>query len=69
VYWQVVNTGPEAASVGQLRGSIFPAASRGVGGLRQKEATSYTGMHWVECFIVKNGVCVAHSQEYVVNIK
>jgi len=69
VYWQVVNTGAEANEAGQLRGQIFPSKTAGVGGLTQKEATLYTGMHWIECFIVKNGVCVARSGEFVVNIQ
>lgn len=71
VYWQVVNTGDEAASHGveALRGQILPAETFGVGGLRQKEATAYTGMHWIECFIVKNGYLVARSGPYVVNIE
>lgn len=68
VYWQVVNTGDEAERENQLRGEIFPSKTAGVGGLKQKEATLYTGMHWIECFIVKNGVCVARSGEFVVNI-
>lgn len=68
VHWQVVNTGSEAASRNQLRGQIFPSTTAGMGGLTQKEATAYTGMHWVQCFIVKNGVCVATSDEFVVNI-
>lgn len=63
VYWQVVNTGTEAESRGQLRGSIFQ------GGLVQKEDTEYTGFHWVECFIVKDGILVARSGEFVVNIE
>lgn len=69
VYWQIVNTGREASDKGQLRGSILQSKSAGVGGLRQKEATAYTGSHWVECFIVKNGKCVARSGEFVVNIQ
>jgi len=71
VYWQVVNTGAEAASHGErgLRGQILPARSLGVGGLRQKEETAYTGMHWIECFIVKDGILVARSGEFVVNIQ
>lgn len=71
VYWQVVNTGAEATSCGQhaLRGEILPAKTFGVGGLHQKEATAYTGMHWIECFIVKDGVLVARSGEFVVNIE
>ena len=68
VYWQVVNTGREAEIVAQLRGEIFASKTAGVGGLTQKEATRYKGMHWIECFIVKNGKCVARSDEFVVNI-
>lgn len=63
VYWQVVNTGQEAASAGQLRGD-FKA-----GGLIHTETTKYTGFHWVECFIVKGGIVVARSGEFEVNIK
>lgn len=71
VFWQVVNTGEEAASHGArgLRGRIFPSKTAGLGGLTQKEATLYTGMHWIECFIVKSGICVARSGEFVVNIE
>jgi hypothetical protein len=68
VYWQVVNTGKEAEDARQLRGEIVLSKTAGVGGLMQKESTSYTGIHWVECFIVKNNVCVARSGEFVVKI-
>lgn len=68
VFWQVVNTGEEAENAGHLRGQIVQSKTAGVGGLTQKEYTSYTGVHWVECFIVKNGVCVARSGEFVVRI-
>lgn len=68
VYWQVVNTGDEAARAGSLRGGIFHSQTAGKGGLNQKEYSSYSGLHWVECFIVKNGVCVARSAEFFVNI-
>lgn len=68
VYWQVVNTGKEAEEAGQLRGGIVLSKTAGVGGLTQKESTAYTGFHWVECFIVKNNVCVAHSGEFIVRI-
>ena len=33
------------------------------------ERTKYAGMHWIECFIVKDGVLVARSGEFVVNIE
>ena len=69
VYWQVVNTGKQARQTDQLRGEIFPSKTAGSGGLTQKEATRYTGMHWIECFIVKNDVCLARSGEFVVNIQ
>jgi len=65
--WQVVNTGDEAERAGQLRGGFYDGD--GNGGLIRKESTRYTGMHWVECFIVKDGRCVARSGEFVVNIE
>lgn len=68
VYWQVVNTGEEANRSGGLRGGIFHSKTAGKGGLNQKEHSQYKGLHWVECFIVKNGVCVARSYEFFVNI-
>ncbi len=67
VYWQVVNTGEEAR--GDLRGGILPAKNFGVGGLIQKETTRYKGTHWIECFIVKDGICVARSNEFFVNVE
>lgn len=70
VYWQVVNTGEEAKNAFMgLRGGIFHAKTLGKGGLIQKEHSEFTGLHWMECFIVKNGVCVARSSEFFVNIK
>ncbi len=65
VYWQVVNTGAEAAHAGQLRGEFYDSDKSG---RQRRESTKYTGMHWVECFVVKDGVCVARSGEFVVNI-
>jgi len=62
VHWQIVNTGTEATVARNLRGRII------LGSLEHEEDTQYCGMHWVECFIVKNGACVARSGEFVVNI-
>ncbi len=67
VYWQVVNTGDEAR--GNLRGGIFHSKTYGVGGLSQKETTQYKGTHWIECFIVKDGICIARSSEFFVNVE
>ncbi len=69
VYWQIVNTGAEAAMNGQLRGGFEQAKSAGAGGLYRRENTRYKGRHWVICYIVKDARCVARSQEFVVNIK
>jgi hypothetical protein len=68
VYWQVVNTGEEANRHHGLRGNIFHSSIRGTGGIKQKDFAAYTGTHWIECFIVKDGVCVARSSEFIVNI-
>lgn len=76
VYWQVVNTGEDAEARGQLRGEFNKAQSFGTGGLQstsvkamRDESTRYHGMHWVECFIVKSGICIARSGPFVVNVK
>ena len=69
VHWQVVNNGEEARNVGLLRGQIFAARTLGKGGLKHSEETMYEGLHWIECFIVKDGKCVARSSEFFVNIK
>ena len=62
VYWQVVNTGAEAATRQQLRGDF----SEHQKGIVHWETTAYAGTHWVEAFVVKNGVCVARSgRKYV----
>jgi hypothetical protein len=65
VFWQVVNTGAEARNANQLRGDFYDSDKSGK---QREEGTAYTGMHWVECFIVKDDVCVARSGEFVVNI-
>lgn len=67
VHWQIVNTGDEAKRARCLRGDFYAGLSEEEGRVRE-EKTLYSGMHWVECFIVKNGVCVARSGEFVVNI-
>ena len=64
VQWQVVNTGTEAA--GNLRGGF--EVSDGGSGVRW-ETTAYAGTHWVEAFVVKNGVCVARSGRRYVRIR
>jgi len=68
VYWQIVNTGSEAAAVaGGLRGG-FNEGVVSVGKLTRREDTLYTGVHSIECFIVKNGLLAARSGQFIVNI-
>ncbi len=74
VWWQVVNTGRQAAEEeGGLRGNFFRAKQQSGRPSSNKlvnwEFSKYTGKHWVECFIVKDGVCIARSGPFFVNIK
>lgn len=62
-YWQVVNTGQAAMLANDLRGQIIP------GNQVRWEHTRYRGKHWVECFVVQNGVCIARSGKFFINIK
>lgn len=53
IYWKVKNVGPEAERRNQLRGQIVRMGNSIV------EHTNFFGNHYIECYIVKNGVCVA----------
>jgi hypothetical protein len=68
VYWQVVNTGEEAARVNGLRGG-FDAGAIYSGKLIRREGASYAGVHSIECFVVKNGYLAARSGPFIVNIR
>ena len=66
VFWQVVNTGRHAESESGGRGDVFK--SKYSNPLVHWEYSLYTGKHWIECFIVKDGICVARSGKFYVNI-
>ena len=66
VFWQVVNTGQHAESESGERGDVFK--SKYSNPLVHWEYSLYTGKHWIECFIVKDGICVAQSGRFYVNI-
>ena len=68
VHWQVVNNGTEARQKRQLRGNIFESRDRYINQLKHTERTLYSGPHWIQCFIVKNEVCVAESDPFLVMI-
>ena len=61
VFWKVRNFGTEAAAVGQLRGLI----EDGTAAHTKRESTSYTGTHWVECYVVKDRVVRATDRHLV----
>ncbi len=65
IRWQIVNTGAEAISANCKRGEI--AASNESNGSR-RETTAYTGRHYVQCFAIRNSVCVARSKEFFINV-
>ncbi len=67
-YWQVVNTGTQATNANQLRGDIFIGKIE-KGRSKRREETSYAGLHWIECFVVVDGVCVGRSGEFLVVIE
>jgi Adenylyl/Guanylyl and SMODS C-terminal sensor domain/Second Messenger Oligonucleotide or Dinucleotide Synthetase domain len=66
VHWQVTNTGREAADARGLRGDFYPSDA---GPRSRWETTLYAGTHWVEAFVIKDGVCVARSGHRYVRIK
>jgi len=67
VYWQVVNTGAAAKAARDLRGQ-FQSGVIESRGLVRRETAKYPGTHSIECFVVKEGYCVAKSGPFIVNI-
>jgi hypothetical protein len=61
VFWKVRNFGEEAQRLNQLRGEI----EEGAGLSKRDENTLYLGDHYVECYMVKDGVCVARALQFV----
>ena len=62
VYWKVRNTGEEAIRADCIRGQIKPDD----GTQWRDEPTKYRGKHYVECYVVKNGACVAVAHQNVI---
>lgn len=56
IYWKVKNVGPEAERRDMIRGQI---QERGVS---ITESTNFYGNHYIECYIVKDGICVARDR-------
>lgn len=71
LHWQVVNTGRHAAAEKALRGNFFKGKKLDgteTGDHDNWEQTKYTGSHWIQCFAVRGGVCVAQSDKFIINI-
>lgn len=56
IYWKVKNNGDEAMRLNDLRGEIFKSISTND---HHSEYSKFKGNHYVECYIIKNKVCVA----------
>lgn len=63
VYWKVKNHGREAEAAGSLRGEI--RQDHGGSNAVRSESTLYAGDHYVEIYLVKDGVCVAQARQKV----
>ncbi len=63
IYWQVTNTGAEAERANQLRGRFEK------GGTSKVESSRYRGDHSIECFVVRDKVCIARSGPFVVCVR
>jgi len=59
VYWKTLNRGPEAIRRNCVRGQLIE------GNDTHHEPTSFRGNHFVECYIVKDGICVAKDRQSV----
>ena len=59
VKWKVRNIGSAAVAKNQERGRLQDSTFGKHKDSRLQEKSSFCGEHWVECYIIKNGVCVA----------
>lgn len=56
IYWKIRNVGEEAEKRDQIRGQIKLTDRT-----TQIEHTDFRGSHYAECYLVKNGICVARA--------
>lgn len=62
IYWKVRNGGDEASNAKALRGEI----RKDSGGQVKDEPTAYSGYHYVECYVVKDGRVKAMDRHEVI---
>jgi hypothetical protein len=58
IKWKVRNFGDEARDASDLRGEI----SDDLGSYTKTERTKYRGEHYVECYVIKDSVCIAQDK-------
>lgn len=56
VFWKIRNVGDEAERRNMTRGEIIKSNHNNN---KRKEHTDFRGSHFVECYIIKNNICVA----------
>ncbi|MCO5386948.1 MAG: nucleotidyltransferase [Desulfitobacterium hafniense] len=54
IWWKVRNVGEYAETHNQVRGQIIKDS-----GSHHREESQFSGSHFVECYVIKNGECVA----------
>lgn len=59
VLWKVKNVGPESQRRDEIRGQILER------GNSITEHTKFYGNHYIECYIIKDSVCVARERIYI----
>jgi hypothetical protein len=62
IYWKILNRGEEALKLDSVRGQIHEGTAD------HHEVTQFRGNHFVECYIVKDGICVAKDRQSVIII-
>jgi hypothetical protein len=58
VYWKIKNLGELAIQKNMIRGEII----KDMGHEERKETSTFNGPHYVECYIVKERICVARAR-------
>lgn len=58
VFWKVKNEGIVAKTKNCIRGQVFKSKFEMI----NHETSNFPGNHYVECYIIKNGVCVAKAR-------
>jgi hypothetical protein len=59
LFWKVRNGGADAAAHNDLRGDITEATTK-------SETSKYSGVHFIDCYVVKDGFVVARTKQEVV---